>query len=129
MSKNTKKIIEKSNWISNFNLVGAAKVNDDYTYKIDQQSEKSTWIYNSLNLGIDCGEKNGVVYTEMLGGYSADGKNVIYAHGKKDDGSDDFENQITVDWEDRFDEDILSSIGDLSFITVGLEKMHIFRSI
>lgn len=122
MSKDTKKIIEKSNWISNFNLVGAAKVNDDYTYKIDQQSEKSAWIYNSLNLGIDCGEKNGVVYTEMLGGYSADGKNVIYAHGKKDDGSDDFENQITVDWEDRFDEDILSSIGDLSFITVGLEK-------
>lgn len=120
--KNEKKIISKENWLSSFTLIGAAKVNDDYTFKINQKSEKSSWIYNSLNLGIDCGEKHGVVYAEMLGGYASEGNNVIYAHGKKDDGKDDFDNQITVAWEDRFDPNILDSIGDLSFITVGLEK-------
>lgn len=123
MSKNEKKIIEKSDWMSNFTLVGTAKVND-YTFKIDEKAEKSDWIYNSLNLGVDCGEKYGTVYAEMSGGYSSDaGKpNVIYAHGKKDDDTDDFSTQILVDWDDRFDEGILETIGDLSFITVGLEK-------
>ena len=123
MAKNNKKVITKENWVSSFNLVGVPKISD-YTYKIDEHSEKSHWIYNSLNLGIDCGEQHGVVYTELMGGYSEEGQNVIYAHGKKDDGSDDFGTQITVDWDDRFDEDILEAIGDLSFITVGLEKTN-----
>lgn len=121
MSKNEKKVIARDNWLSNFALIGVAKVND-YTFKIDEKSEKSSWIYNSLNLGIDCGEKFGTVYAEMMGGYSSEQPNAIYAHGKKDDGSDDFEAKVTVDWDDRFDEEILDTIGDLSFITVGLEK-------
>jgi hypothetical protein len=121
MSKNEKKVIARDNWMSNFALIGVAKVND-YTFKIDEKSEKSSWIYNSLNLGIDCGEKHGTVYAEMMGGYSSEQPSAIYAHGKKDDGSDDFEAKVTVDWDDRFDEEILDTIGDLSFITVGLEK-------
>ena len=121
MAKNEKKMITKTDWLSNFTLIGAAKIND-YTYKIDEKSEKSSWIYNNMNLGIDCGEKYGTVYCEMMGGYSSEKSNVIYAHGKKDDGSDDFSAQVTVDWEDRFDDNILESIGELSFITVGLEK-------
>lgn len=121
MSKNEKKVIDRDNWMSNFALIGVAKVND-YTFKIDEKSEKSSWIYNSLNLGIDCGEKHGTVYAEMMGGYSSEQPSAIYAHGKKDDGSDDFEAKVTVDWDDRFDEEILDTIGDLSFITVGLEK-------
>lgn len=118
---NEKKVITKSDWMSSFSLIGVPKVND-YTYKIDEKSEKSNWIYNSLNLGIDCGEKHGVVYAELMGGYSEDNPNAIYAHGKKDDGSDDFSEQIQVDWDDRFNDEILKTIGDLSFITVGLEK-------
>ena len=121
MAKNEKKIIAKDNWVSNFTLIGAARVND-YTYKTDESSSNSNWIYNSLNLGVDCGEKHGTVYAEMMGGYSSTQNNVIYAHGKKDDGSDDFGAQIVVDWDDRFNDDILETIGDLSFITVGLEK-------
>lgn len=121
MSKNAKKVITRENWVSNFTLIGVPKIND-YTFKIDEKSEKSAWIYNSLNLGIDCGEAYGVVYAECMGGYSDERENVIYAHGKKDDGSDDFATQITVDWEDRFNENVLEDIGDLSFITVGLEK-------
>lgn len=117
-----KKVIKKSDWVSSFTLIGTPKINEDYTFKIDGRSEKSNWVYNSMNLGVWCGEKCGTVYAELMGGYSEDNKNQIYAHGKKDDGSDDFDTQVTVDWEDRFNEDVLKTIGDLSFITVGLEK-------
>lgn len=117
-----KKVIKKSDWVSNFNLVGVPKISEDYTFKIDEKSEKSQWVYNSMNIGIDCGERHGVVYAEMMGGYSEENENKIYAYGKKDDNSTDFENQVTVDWDDRFDEDVIEKVGDLSFITVGLEK-------
>ena len=53
-----KKTISKKDWVSNFNLIGKAKIND-YTYKIDEHSEKSNWVYNALNLGVDCGENFG----------------------------------------------------------------------
>lgn len=119
----SKKVITKKDWIASFNLVGEAKLND-YTYKIDEKSEKSSWIYNSLNLGVYCGEKYGTVYASMMGGYSEEKAGVIFAHGKKEDGSDDFENQIQVAWEDRFDEDILESLGDMCFITVGLKQTN-----
>ena len=117
-----KKTIVKKDWSASFNLIGVPKISDDYTFKIDEKSEKSNWIYNSMNLGIDCGERHGVVYSEMMGGYSSENENRIYAHGKKDDGSDDFDAQIVVDWDDRFDDSVLETIGELSFITVGLEK-------
>lgn len=113
--------IKRADWVSNFTLVGAAKVND-YTYKIDAKSERSSWIYNSLNLGVDCGEKSGNVYAELMGGYSDEKENVIYCHGKDADGRDDFSQQITVDWDDRFNDDVLDEIGDMCFLTVGLEK-------
>ena len=116
-----KKVIEKKDWQSSFTLIGRP-VLGDYTFKIDEKSEKSNWVYNALNLGVDCSDKYGTVYAELMGGYSAENENRIFAHGKKDDGSDDFEKQIVVDWEDRFDDDVLEKIGDLSFITVGLEK-------
>lgn len=118
-----KKVIKKADWQSSFNLIGRPVVND-YTFKIDEKSEKSNWVYNALNLGVDCGEKHGTVYAEMMGGYSEENENRIYAHGKKDDGSDNFDEQVIVAWEDRFDDEILETIGDLSFITVGLEKTN-----
>lgn len=118
---NGKKVIVRENWVSNFALVGKPKIGER-TFKIDERSEKSNWIYNSMNLAVDCGEKHGVVYTELMGGYGVDNQNAIYCHGKKDDGSDDFKSPIVVDWEDRFDEDILEEVGDMCFITVGLEK-------
>lgn len=118
-----KKVIKKSDWVSSFTLIGKPVIND-YTFKIDEKSEKSNWVYNALNLGVDCGEKYGTVYAEMMGGYSEEGENRIYAHGKKDDGSDNFDEQVTVSWEDRFNEGVLETIGDLSFITVGLKKTN-----
>ncbi len=117
-----KKVIKKSDWVSNFTLIGKPKISEDYTFKIDEKSTNSNWVYNSLNLGIDCGERYGVIYAEMMGGYSEENDNKIFAHGKKDDDSDDFDKQITVDWDDRFKDEVLEEIGELSFITVGLEK-------
>ena len=117
----TKKKLEKKKWLANFNLVGKVKIND-YTYKIDEKSDKSDWVYNTLNLGVDCGEKFGTVYAELMGGYGSDRDNIIYVHGKKEDGTDDFENKFTIDWEDREDGSILETIGDLCFINIGIEK-------
>ena len=111
--------IKKTNWISSFKLVGKARINDN-SFKIDEVSD-SGWRYNNLNLGVDCGEQFGIVYANMMGGYSTKKPGIIYVHGKKDDGSDDWENQFTVDWDDRNEEDILNAIGEMCFIKVGLE--------
>lgn len=121
MAKKEKKKLERKNWSNSFILKGAAIISD-FTYKIDEKAEKSDWIYNSLNLDINCGEICGTVKSELMGGYGSERDNVIYVHGKKDDGTDDYENRFEIDWDDRFDEDILESIGDNCFFTAGLEK-------
>lgn len=121
--------ITKSDWQSSFLLVGKPVITA-YTYKIDQKSEKSNWVYNSLNLMVDCGERHGAITAEMMGGYSEDNQNVIYCHGKDENDKDDFQKKITVVWEDRFNPEILEEIGSNCFITVGLEKTtkgEIFR--
>lgn len=116
-----KKKLEKKNWAASFELAGKASIGQ-HTYKIDEKSEKSDWIYNVLNIGVDCGEKHGTVYAELMGGYGSERDNIIYVHGKKDDGRDDFDNKYTIDWDDRFDEGILEEIGEMCFITIGIEK-------
>jgi len=117
MTKEKKSILKKG--MSQFQLIGEAKIND-YTFKIDEQSS-SGWVYNAMNLGVDCGNGN-TVYCDMMGGYSSVNDSVLYVHGKDEDGRDDFTNRFTIDWDDRFDEDILEQVGNRCFITVGLEK-------
>ena len=116
-----RKTIQRSDWVARFNLIGRPVIGD-YTYKTDEKSEKSQWIYNALNLAVDCGERAGTVYAEMLGGYSENGENRLFVHGKDENGNDDFKKKIEVDWNDRFNDEVLEEIGDMSFITVGLEK-------
>ena len=114
--------LNKTNWVQSFTLIGTAKITD-YTYTIDKKSESSDWIYNRLNLGVDCGSESGTVYAEMSGGYGSERtNNVVYVHGKDDKGNDDFKNQYQIDWNDRFEESILEDVGDACFIKVGLEK-------
>ena len=114
--------LTKTNWSQTFTIVGEAIVND-YTFKLDEHSNKSDWIYNQLNLNIDCGSKYGKISVELMGGYGSErNNNVIYVHGKNEDNSDDFKNQYTIDWVDRFDESILEDIGSTCFINIGLEK-------
>lgn len=112
--------IKKTNWVSSFKLVGRAKINDN-SFKIDEVSQ-SGWCYNNLNLGVDCGEKYGITYANLMGGYSQVKDNIIYVHGKKEDGTEDWENIFTINWDDRLDEEILDTLGDMCFIKVGLEN-------
>ena len=115
--------LKRTNWANRFELVGKPKLNE-YTYKIDAHSEKSSWVYNALSLYVDCGEKYGDISCEMMGGYNSEGNSFIYAHGKDENGKDDFsdDGRITVAWEDRLNENVLKEIGDMCFINVGLEK-------
>lgn len=114
--------ITKKNWQNSFTIVGRARLNDN-SFKIDECSD-SGWQYNNMNLAIDCGDDYGTVYSNMMGGFSTKRNNVIYVHGKKDDGGDDFQNQFTVDWDDRLNDDVLDTVGDFCFITVGLEQTN-----
>lgn len=72
-----KKPLEKKNWVQNFILIGKACISD-YTFKLDEHSEKSDWIYNVMNLNVDCGEKYGRISCELNGGYGAGRDNVCY---------------------------------------------------
>lgn len=106
-----------------FMLIGEAKIND-YTFKIDNEYD-SGWVDNQLNLGVDCGNGN-VVYCEMRGGYSSVNDSVLYVHGTKENDNgkktDDYDNRFTIDWDDRFDESIIETVGENCFVTVGIEK-------
>ena len=119
MAKREQKVLEKKNWSNTFMLIGEAKVND-YTYKLDEKSEKSDWVYNSLNLGVYCGETCGTVYAELMGGYGAERDNVVYVHGKDSEGKDDFDDKFTIDWDDRFDEEVVKTVASYKKTDVDL---------
>jgi hypothetical protein len=121
MAKKERTELDKKEWTSRFTLVGEAKIND-FTFKIDQTSEKSDWVWNQINLKVNCGAEHGEIDCELMNGYGSERDNVIYVHGKNEDGTDDFSNSYTIAWEDRFDENILEDIGRNCFIRVGLEK-------
>lgn len=114
MTKQGEKLGRK-NWVSKFKLVGKAKVND-YTFKLDEQSKNSSWVYNSMNLGIDCGDKYGVCYCSMMGGYSPDRETTLRPNMK-----DDFKKRAEIAWEDRLDSDILDELHFSNFTVVALE--------
>lgn len=92
------------------------------TFKIDMESSKSDWIYNQMYLGINCGEKCGFIYVDAMGGYGKDKENKIYVHGKDEEGHDDFQNRFEIAWEDRKDEELLKSVGNLCFFRAEIKK-------
>lgn len=117
-----KKLLEKKNWSQSFTLIGKACVND-YTFKIDEHSNKSDWIYNMISLDVDCGEKHGKIRCELMGGYGAERDSLpIYVHGKTEDGKDDFKNSYTIAFEDRLNDEYFDDIGDMCFLYAGIEK-------
>ena len=105
---------------ASFTLTGKAKINQ-YTFKLGNTYE-SGWTDNKMNLGVDCGDGN-VVYAELSGGYFPDKDSAVYAHGyTESDGkrTDDYKNRLTIDWDDRLDEDVLDSVGEGSFLKMGI---------
>ena len=102
-----------------FTLIGKAKVTDK-TFNLDN-SYDSGWTDNQMYLGVDCGNGN-MVYGEMRGGFFPDDDNILRGFSKDDRDDDGKSKQVEIAWEDRFDEELLDTIADTSFITVGVEK-------
>ena len=118
MAKSTeKKALKKGK--ATFNLIGRAKVTDK-TFNLDN-SYDSGWTDNQMYLGVDCGNGN-IVYAEMRSGFFPDKDNVIRAYDKNEKDELGKSKSVEIAWEDRFDESLLDSIADSSFLTVGVEK-------
>ena len=118
MAKSTeKKALKKGK--ASFNLIGRAKVTDK-TFNLDN-SYDSGWTDNQMYLGVDCGNGN-IVYAEMRSGFFPDKDNVIRAYDKNEKDESGKSKSVEIAWEDRFDESLLDSIADSSFLTVGVEK-------
>ena len=123
MAKTNNEQVKLQRGRANFNFIGRAKITD-FTYKLDEISEKSGYQYSRLNLGVDTGNGN-VVYAELMGGFFPNGRdnkgnnrdNLIYVNSKED-----FKQTFTIDFEDRFNEEILKTVNENNFIKVGLEK-------
>lgn len=118
MAKNKeRKALKKGK--ASFTLIGRAKVIDK-TFNLDNTYD-SGWTDNQMYLGVDCGNGN-MVYSEMRGGFFPDADNILRGFSKDDRDGDGKSVQVEVAWEDRFDDDLLDAIADMSFITVGVEK-------
>lgn len=102
-----------------FTLIGKAKVTDK-TFNLDN-SYDSGWTDNQMYLGVDCGNGN-MVYGEMRGGFFPDDDNILRGFSKDDKDDAGKSKMVEIAWEDRFDEELLDTIADTSFITVGVEK-------
>ena len=63
-----------------------------------------------------------MVYGEMRGGFFPDDDNILRGFSKDDKDDDGKSKQVEIAWEDRFDEELLDTVADTSFITVGVEK-------
>lgn len=102
-----------------FTLIGKTKVTDK-TFNLDN-SYDSGWTDNQMYLGVDCGNGN-MVYGEMRGGFYPDEDNILKGFSKDEKDNEGKSKQVEIAWEDRFDEELLDTIADTSFITVGVEK-------
>ena len=101
----------------NFTLIGKAKLGQ-YSFKIDEQSKKSAYIYSQANLTLKT--KEGEISANVMGGYNPEKDNVIYAFTK---GNKDNKGQsIVVSWEDRFDEEIIETVADMKLFKAGVSK-------
>ena len=101
----------------NFTLIGKAKLGQ-YSFKIDEQSKKSAYIYSQANLTLKT--KEGEISANVMGGYNPEKDNVIYAFTKGD--KDNKGQSIVVSWEDRFDKEIIETVADMKLFKAGVSK-------
>lgn len=106
-----------------FAFEGHAVVTDN-SFSINKTNNEGTWVYNSLNFGIDCGE-HGINYASMMGGYNPKGGSYIPIQKIGEDGTIlSREHNINVNWEDRlsFNIEAEENINKSSFIDISVEK-------
>lgn len=108
-----KKLVRKD-WSSSFSICGKLRLNDT-SFKIDAQSNKSNYVYNSMRFPVDCGEKHGGIWVELFGGYSVDNPYPINCFTKEGD-------KLEVDWEDRNDPELIEKVVNSALVTVGVER-------
>lgn len=101
----------------NFTLIGKAKLGQ-YSFKIDEKSKKSSYIYSQANLTLKT--KEGEISASVMGGYNPEKDNVIYAFTKGD--KDNKGQSIVVSFEDRFDEEIIETVADMKLFKAGVSK-------
>jgi len=114
--------IFKTSRRNTFTFEGHAIVNDN-SFTINKTNEAGTWVFNSLNVGVDCGD-HGINYVNLMGGFNPNGGSYITIQKVDSNGSiRPKEDNITVNWEDRLDFDVTAEdINKSSFIEVTLEK-------
>ena len=95
----------------------------DKTFNL-ANSYDSGWTDNQMYLGVDCGNGN-IVYAEMRGGYFPEDDNILRGFSKDDRDDSGKSKMVEIAWEDRFDEDLLDTIADSSFITVGVDNVSV----
>lgn len=118
MAKNEeRKALKKGK--SSFALIGKAKISDK-TFNLNNTFD-SGWTSNQMYLGIDCGNGN-TVFVEMNGGYFPGDDNILRGFSKEDKDESGKSKMVEIAWEDRFNEELLDTVADSSFITVGVEK-------
>ena len=114
--------IFKTSRRNTFTFEGHAIVNDN-SFTINKTNEAGTWVFNSLNIGVDCGD-HGINYVNLMGGYNPKGGSYITIQKVDSKGLIlPKEDNITVDWEDRLDFDVTAEdINKTNFVEVTLEK-------
>ena len=101
----------------NFTLIGKAKLGQ-YSFKIDEQSKRSSYIYSQANLTLKT--KEGEISASVMGGYNPEKDNIIYAFSKGD--KDNKGQSFTISFDDRFDEEIIETVADMKLFKAGISK-------
>lgn len=110
--------------VSRFQFVGKVKINDK-TFALNQKGKNNpNFVFNQMNLGIDCGtQESNIVFAKMMAGYDTSKDGILYCHGVKQDGEriiDDYEHQIQVPFSKRFEE--RDDLGESCYTVIGIVK-------
>jgi len=116
MPKNTEKQKLKKGK-SYFTITGALKLKDN-TFTIDKTSD-SGYQYSRLNLQMEAGAGN-VIFAEAMGGFFPNKDSKIYSAQKED-----ITKAYEIDWEDRFDDEILEKVHPMKFIKIGIKRKEV----
>ena len=106
-----------------FVFEGYANITDN-SFIINKTNESGTWVYNSLNFGVDCGE-HGINYVSMMGGYNPNGGSYISLQRIGEDGKTlPYENNLKIDWDERlsFNIEAEENINISALIDIAIEK-------